>query len=215
RTSIVMSNVDQMPQVIMLTSSLPDEGKTTTAIALAQNFTGLGKRVLLIEGDIRHRVFRDYLDLKKTKGLLAVLSGQMELSQAVERNYLIDADVLVGERAAMNAADVFSSARFRNLIAEARRAYDVVIIDTPPVLLVPDARVVAKLADAVIYAVQWNATAKRDVIAGLRLMTDGGIRVTGLALTRIDVKKLKRFGATFGYGAYGAHKKYARTYHEA
>ena len=214
RTSIVMSNVDQAPQVIMLTSSLPDEGKTTTAIALAQNFTGLGKRVLLIEGDIRHRVFRDYLDLKKTKGLLAVLSGQLELSQAVERNYLIDADVLVGERAAMNAADVFSSARFRNLIAEARRAYDVVIIDTPPVLLVPDARVVAKLADAVIYAVEWNATSKRDVTAGLRLMSDGGIRVTGLALTRINVRKLKRYGETIGYGSYSTHGKYSATYHE-
>ena len=78
RTSILMSDIDQPPQVIMLTSSLPDEGKTTTSIALAQNFTGLGKRVLLIEGDIRHRVFRDYLDLKKTKGLLSVLSGQLD-----------------------------------------------------------------------------------------------------------------------------------------
>ena len=139
----------------------------------------------------------------------------MELAEAVERSYLIDADVLVGERAAMNAADVFSSARFRGLIAEARRAYDVVIIDTPPVLLVPDARVVAKLADAVIYAVEWNSTAKRDVIAGLRLMTDGGIRVTGLALTRIDLKKIKRYGGYAGYGSYGALKKYVRTYHES
>ena len=215
RTSLLMSNLDQAPQVIMLTSSLPDEGKTTTAIALAQNFTGLGKRVLLIEGDIRHRVFRDYLDLKKTKGLLAVLSGELDLAQAVERNYLIDADVLVGERAAMNAADVFSSSRFRTLIAEARRSYDVVIIDTPPVLLVPDARVVAKFADAVIYAVEWNATPKRDVLAGLRMMTDGGIRVTGLALTRIDLKKLKRYGQYAGYGTYSAQKKYGRSYYEA
>lgn len=214
RTSLLMSNIDQAPRVIMVTSSLPDEGKTTTAIALAQNFTGLGKRVLLIEGDIRHRVFREYLDLKKTKGLLSVLAGEQALAEAVERNYLIDADVLVGERAAMNAADVFSSSRFRGLIAEARRAYDVVIIDTPPVLLVPDARVVAKQADAVIYAVRWNATPKRDVQAGLRLMTDGGIRVTGLALTLIDLKKLKRYGAYSGYGTYAAQKKYGRSYYE-
>ena len=215
RTSVLMSNIDQPPQVIMLTSSLPDEGKTTTSIALAQNFTGLGKRVLLIEGDIRHRVFRDYLDLKTTKGLLSVLSGEIELAQAVERNYLIDADVLVGERAAMNAADVFSSSRFRALIAEARGRYDVVIIDTPPVLVVPDARVVAQFADSVIYAVEWNATPKRDVIAGLRMMSDGGVRVTGLALTRIDLKKLKRYGAYAGYGTYAAQKKYGRAYYES
>ncbi len=215
RTSVLMSSLDRPPQVIMLTSSLPDEGKTTSAIALAQNFTGLGRRVLLIEGDIRHRVFRDYLDLKKTKGLLSVLSGETALADAVERNYLIDADVLVGERAAMNAADVFSSSRFRALIAEARAAYDVVIIDTPPVLVVPDARVVAQLADAVVYVVEWNATSKRDVVAGLRMMSDGGIRVSGLALTQIDLKKLKRYGAYTGYGTYAAQKKYGRAYYES
>jgi len=144
-----------------------------------------------------------------------MLSGEIELAQAVERNYLIDADVLVGERAAMNAADVFSSSRFRALIAEARARYDVVIIDTPPVLVVPDARVVAQFADSVIYAVEWNATPKRDVIAGLRMMSDGGVRVTGLALTRIDLKKLKRYGAYAGYGTYAAQKKYGRAYYES
>jgi len=209
RTSILTASLDRPPQVIMITSSVPGEGKTTTAIALAQSFTGLGKRVLLIEGDIRHRVLRDYLELKTRRGLLAVLSGELALSQAVERNYLTDADVLVGERAAMNAADLFSSPRFRALIAEARAGYDIVIVDTPPVLAVPDARVVAGQADAVVYAVDWNATPKRDVIAGLRMMTDGGARITGLALTRIDLKKLKRFGEYAGYGTYATETRYA------
>lgn len=214
RTSVLMSNLDRPPKVVMLTSSLPGEGKTTTSIALAQNFTGLGRKVLLIEGDIRHRVFRDYLDLKKTKGLLSVLSGEVELAQAVERNYLIDADVLVGERAAMNAADVFSSSRFKALVAEAKSRYDVVIIDTPPVLVVPDARVVAQFADAVLYVVEWNRTTRRDVATGLKMMADGGIRVSGLVLARIDMKKLKRMGQYAGYGTYAAQKKYGKSYYE-
>ena len=213
RTSVLLSNVDKPPRVIMLTSSLPAEGKTTTAIALAQNFTGLGKRVLLIEGDIRHRVFREYLGLKKTRGLLAVVSGELELAEAVERSYLIDADVLIGERAAMNAADVFSSSRFKALLAEARSRYDVVIIDTPPVLVVPDARVIAPLADAVIYTVHWDRTARRDVATGLRMLNDGGGRVTGLALARIDLRKLRRYGSYAGYGTYGAYKKYGHAYY--
>lgn len=214
RTSVLMSNLDKPPKVVMLTSSLPGEGKTTTSIALAQNFTGLGRKVLLIEGDIRHRVFRDYLDLKKTKGLLSVLSGEVELSEAVERNYLIDADVLVGERAAMNAADLFSSSRFKALISEARSKYDVVIIDTPPVLVVPDARVVAQFADAVLYVVEWNRTTRRDVASGLKMMADGGIRVSGLVLARIDMKKLRRMGQYSGYGTYAAQKKYGKSYYE-
>ncbi len=214
RTSILTSDLDHSPKVIMLTSSVPGEGKTITSITLAQNFTGLGKRVLLIEGDIRHRVFRDYLELKKTNGLLSVLSGEATLAEAVERNYLTDADVLLGERTAMNAADVFSSGRFRALIAEARAQYDIVILDTPPVLVVPDARIVAQFADAVVYAVEWNATPRRDVVAGLRMMADGGIRVTGLVLTRIDLKKLKRYGEYAGYGTYSAQKKYGKTYYD-
>ncbi len=214
RTSILASNLDSPPKVIMLTSSVPGEGKTITSITLAQNFTGLGKRVLLIEGDIRRRVFRDYLELSKTGGLLSVLSGEATLAEAVARDYLTDADLLVGERTAMNAADVFSSGRFRALIAEARADYDIVIIDTPPVLVVPDARIVGRFADAVVYVVEWNATPRRDVIAGLRMLSDGGVRAAGVALTRINLKKLERFGEYAGYGSYAARKKYAGAYHD-
>ena len=205
---VVLSNVDQPPKVIMLTSSMPGEGKTTTAIALAQNFVGLGKKVLLVEGDIRRRVFKSHLSLMQEDGIISVVSGKMSLDQAVQTSPDIDADILVGEKASTNAADLFSSERFKALLEEARSYYDVVIIDTPPILIVPDARVIAQLVDAVIYVVQWNKTRRQQVLEGLRLMSEKDSQVVGVALSMVNPKGLEKYGYTSLY------RKTAAAYYE-
>ena len=206
RTSVLLSNVDQPPQVIMVTSSLPGEGKTTTAIALAQNFTGMGKKVLLLEGDIRRRVFSQYFDLDEAKsGLLAVLSGAREIGEVVQRSDQIGADVILGEKSTTNAADLFSSEKFREFMGQVRTLYDVVIIDTPPVLVLPDARVIAGAADAIIYVVNWDDTARSQVQNGIRQFDQGGTPVTGLALSQIDPKGMRQYGYGGRHGAYAGY----------
>ncbi|RME18314.1 MAG: polysaccharide biosynthesis tyrosine autokinase [Alphaproteobacteria bacterium] len=205
RTSLVLSNVDHPPQVVMVTSSLPGEGKTSTSIALAQNFVGMGKKVLLIEGDIRRRVFSEYFDFPSREGMLAVLSGKRSLKEAVQHAETLGADVLIGEKSHVNAADLFSSDRFRKLIEEARAAYDVVIIDTAPVLVVPDARIIAQSVDAVLFSVKWDATSRQQVNAALRQFETAGRSVTGIVLSLIDPKGMKRYGYGGNYGAYAAY----------
>lgn len=210
RTSILLSNVDEPPKVIMITSSVPGEGKTTAAISLAHNFVGLGKKVLLIEGDIRRRVFSEYFDLKNRKGLLSVLSQEVVFEEAVKTVEPLGADVLIGEESTTNAADVFSSDRFQDFINAARVQYDVIIIDTPPVLVVPDARVIAQVADAVIYSVHWDSTGRKQVTEGLNLLETGDTHVSGLVLGQIDAKGMKRYGFD---GYYGAYSEYGRGYY--
>lgn len=206
RTSVLLSNVDAPPQVIMVTSSLPGEGKTTNAIALAQNFTGMGKKVLLLEGDIRRRVFSQYFDLDEARGgLLSVLSGARQVADVVQFSDQIGADVIIGEKSTTNAADIFSSEKFRAFMAQVRDLYDVIIIDTPPVLVVPDARVIAGAADAIIYVVNWDQTARSQVQHGIRLFDQGGTPVTGLALSQIDPKGMRQYGYGGRYGAYAAY----------
>ncbi len=219
RTSVLLSNVDQPPQVIMVTSSLPGEGKTTTAIALAQNFVGMGKKVLLLEGgDIRRRVFSQYFDLDEARGggLLAVLSGDRNIDEVVQFSDQVGgADVIIGEKSTTNAADIFSSDRFRAFMQDVRGIYDVILIDTPPVLVVPDARVIAGgAADAILYVVNWNATARSQVQYGVRQFDQGGTPVTGLALSRIDPPKGMR---QYGYGGRhgGAYAAYGADYYNA
>lgn len=202
RTSVLLSNLDNPPRVIMSTSSLPREGKTTQSFALTQNLVGLGKSVLLIEGDIRRRVFSEYFDLPKDKGLLSVLSGDVALKDAAVRVEELGADILVGEKTKTNAADIFSSERFRTFVDNVRNEYDYIVIDTPPVLAVPDARIIGKSVDAILYAVKWDSTKHRQVRDGLRAFEDVNVRVTGLVMSQVNAKGMKRYGYGYSYGSY-------------
>ena len=203
RTSLLLSDIDNPPQVIMSTSSIPGEGKTTQSLAITQNLTGLGKKVLLIEGDIRKRIFAEYFDIKDKAGLLSVLSGETKLEDAVAHEPSLNADILIGEKATTNAADIFSSGRFRDFLKELRKTYDYVIIDTPPVNLVPDARVIGQSVDAVMYTVKWDSTTHRQVQDGLKAFESVNVRVSGLVLSQISARGMKRYGYGDSYGSYG------------
>ena len=213
RTSVLLSNVDNPPRIIMSTSSIPGEGKTTLAIAMAQNLAGLNKKVILIEGDIRRRTFGEYFpQAREQGGLLSVISGKQTLEQAVWKHPEAGIDILMGERSHVNAADVFSSESFRHLIERLRDDYDYAIIDTPPVLVVPDSRVIGQHVDAIIYSVNWDRTTRTQVQEGLRQFATVNLRVTGLVLSQIDPAGMKRYG----YGdKYGAYSRYAKGYYDA
>lgn len=213
RTSVLLSNVDQPPQLIMSTSTIPGEGKTTQAISLSQNLAGLGKRVLLIEGDIRRRTLDEYFDVKAGQhGLLSVVSGEVPLADAVIHSDLLKADVLMGQKSHINAADLFASDKFADFIQTIRAAYDYIIIDTPPVLVVPDARVIGQHCDAIIYTVKWDSTTKPQLQAALRELAAVNLNITGLVLSQVDPKGMKRYG----YGeAHGAYSSYGGGYYDA
>ncbi len=195
----------------MSTSTIPGEGKTTQSIALAQNLSGLGKSVLLIEGDIRRRTFLQYFDKPAVGGLVSVVSGDHSLSDAVVHDDELKIDILMGEKASMNAADFFSSDKFKEFMVTTREVYDYIIIDTPPVLVVPDARVIGHLVDSIVYSVKWNSTNQHQVVEGLRQLSSVGLRVSGLVLAQIDPRGMKRYG--YG-GRYGAYSGYGKGYYD-
>ncbi len=204
RTSILMSNLNQVKQVIMLTSSVPKEGKTILSFALAQNMVGLGKRILLIEADIRRRVHSVEIDRNNTVALLDLVAGDKkwkEVSLYVEE---LGFDILTATKSDKNAADIFASQRFSELLTELREYYDYIIIDSPPVLAVPDARVIGAISDANIYVVEWNKTSSAQVDQGLEMLSSIGVNTIGLVLNQIDSRKTKTYGYTgsYGYGAY-------------
>ncbi len=207
RTSILMAQAGAPPKVIAVASSVPGEGKTTMSIALAHNLAGLGHKVLLVEGDIRRRTLSGYFPETPGGHLLNVISQTMTLDEAAFRNDDLGIDVLTGASSSTNGADLFASPRFRDMMDTARAAYDFVVIDTPPVLVVPDARIIARQADAVLYCVLWNRTAPQQVAAGLRQFASVDVDVTGLVLSRVDPKGMKRYGYGGRYGSYAAYGK--------
>ncbi|APX26241.1 MULTISPECIES: GumC family protein [Salipiger] len=211
RTSVMLSNVDAPPKVIMTSSSLSGEGKTTISLSLALNFSTMGKKVLLIEGDIRRRVFSQYLEKKQKSGIVSVLTGDKDFDDVVVHSELLNADVLLGDRGQANAADIFSSERFSNLLTELRTRYDLIIIDTPPVLLVPDARVIAQNADSIIFVVRWDDTQREYVLNALKEFESVGKAATGLVLNQISSKGMRRYGYS---GAYGSYSNSGSQYYE-
>lgn len=208
RTSILLSDADNPPQVIMTTSSVPGEGKTTQTLALAHNLSAMGRKVLVIEADIRRRSFRAYFDVqgdKSERGFVGALLEEAPVSDLVWRSELLGIDILLGGRSARNnAADLFSSERFRTFLADRRQDYDVILIDTPPVLVVPDARVIAHAVDIVVYMVHWDKTPRSQVLQGMRAFETVGVDVTGLVLSQVDPRGMRRYGGKYGE-AYTVH----------
>lgn len=205
RTSILMSDLDNPAQIIMSTSSVPGEGKTTQSLALTQNLSGMGKKVLLIEGDIRRRVFAEYFQIQGKKGLVSILTDEKAFEDVVVHEPTLSADLLIGDKSSINAADVFSSEKFRAFLNDLRKKYDYIIIDTPPVLAVPDARVIGPLVDRILYTVKWDSTSHRMVREGLKSFESVNLQVAGLVLGQISPQGMKKYGYGNSYGAYSAY----------
>ena len=206
RTSILMSNLNQVKQVIMLTSSVPKEGKTILSFALAQNMVGLDKSVLLIEADIRRSISSININRKNSVALLDLLIGNKEFKDVSPYIEELGFDILTATKSNLNAADILASQSFSKLLSELREHYDYILIDSPPVLSVPDARVIGANTDANIYIVEWNKTNRSQVIQGLEMLSSVGVKITGLVLNQIDPNKIKSYGyiSPYGYTAYGS-----------
>ena len=134
-----------------------------------------------------------------------MLTGEAKVEEAVYRHPGLDADILMGDKSSINAADLFSSDAFGAFVAAMRERYDMVIIDTPPVLVVPDARIIARAADAVLFTVRWDRTSRPQVEDALRLFESVGQKVTGLILSQISPSGMKRYGYGGKYGSYSAY----------
>jgi polysaccharide biosynthesis transport protein len=211
RTSILMSNPTQDKKIIMLTSSIPKEGKTILTHALAQSMVGLDKRILLIEGDIRRRDHSVKIDRNNTVALLDLIMGHKEFKDVNPFVEELGFDILTATRSDMNAADLFASERFPKLLTELREYYDYILIDSPPVLSVPDARLISTVSDFNIYIVKWNKTTRAQVEQGLDMISSIGDKTIGLVMNQIDSKKTKTYGYTGSYG----HDTYGSKYYES
>ena len=211
RTSILMQDNKNPAQIIMVSSSIPGEGKTSLSLSLAYNLSGLGKRVLLVEGDIRRRTLNEYVDKSQdTRGILDVVTGEASLEEAVVHAPSIGIDILVGQHSNLNPADLFSSTPFKNLLERLKEDYDYIVIDTPPVLVVPDARIIASMADKLLYVVKWDSTSRDQIMSGVKLFEAFGQTISGFAITQVNARKIRKYG----YGdQYGTYENYGSTYY--
>ncbi|TMV81511.1 polysaccharide biosynthesis tyrosine autokinase, partial [Thioclava sp. BHET1] len=196
RTALLLRFETRDEKVVMVSSSVPGEGKSSLSLALAASLAQMGKSVLLIEGDLRRRIFHHYLADRpaQAKGLASVLRGETPMAVALIHDAMTGADILMADEAKGNAADLLSSDAFVALIARLRGDYDLILIDTPPVLVVPEARAIAQLADWIAFVVRWESTSQAQVQNALRLFETVNRPVSGLILNQIDRKRMARYG---------------------
>ena len=189
RTSLFLAGPEQAPKVIMSTSSLPGEGKTTHAIALAHNLASLGKSVILIDCDLRKSAFPRFLLSRPNHGLEDAISGQILVEDCLIYDQQLQFSVLFGRRdSARNPADILASQGFESLMTALEDRYDHIILDAPAVLSAPDSLILAQHADAIIYAVNWAKTPVSTVNMGLQALEDVGASVAGLILSKMKMR---------------------------
>jgi exopolysaccharide transport family protein len=208
RASVLFSKVGQTVKVIVVTSSLPGEGKTTTSIALARTMALAGSQVVVVDCDLRRRGLNQVMASEPAIGLLEVLNGAASLEQALVRDPPSGAWILPLARSPYTPKDVFGTEAMKRLLEELRRHFDVVILDTAPVLPVADTRVLASQADVVILLVRWRKTARKAAEASLKLLTSVNAYVAGAALTQVDMRAQARYGYGDPGYYYRSYKKY-------
>ena len=181
-------------KVTLVTSAIPAEGKSTTAVLLAASSARSGKRTILLYCDLHQRPVSGLTDNKRKPGLSELLLGKATLSEVITREpvtqtYLISAGSMVP-----NAADCLLSKRMRDLIAVLREEFDCVVIDAPPLLPLVDSLVLATVADKVLVVVAWNHTPRASVSESLKLQRPVAQRVAGIVLNKVDLSKMPKYG---------------------
>ncbi|WP_244906665.1 GumC family protein [Phaeobacter piscinae] len=197
RTTLLMARGDVPPQVVVFTSAESGDGKSTLSAAMAHNMAQIGKSVLLVDGDLRRHYLSDPLaDGNSKPGLFDVLSGRCDLAEAVLPGVLGQADILPAGSVSGSAADLLSQGGLTELLSVARSHWDIIIFDTPPISVVPDARIIGQHADLLILLAQWNTTRQAVFIDALRALEQGGRSPDGIVLTKVKAAAKPLYGAT-------------------
>ncbi|CAA9259904.1 MAG: Capsular polysaccharide synthesis enzyme CpsD, exopolysaccharide synthesis [uncultured Blastococcus sp.] len=197
QTNLQFLDVDSPPRVLMVSSAVPAEGKTTVAVNLALSLADAGQRVVILEADLRRPRVTSYLGLVAGAGLTNILTGQARIED-VEQFYGDSGLVVIGAGpVAPNPAQLLASGSMGALLDELRKTYDYVILDAPPLLPVADATGLAVLADGVLLSVRHGSTTK-DQLARTRSTLDRvGARTVGTVLNIVPVRD--EVSSTYGY----------------
>ena len=188
RTSLLLSSLGAPPKVIMITSALPQEGKTTTSINTAVVLAQKGVRVLLIDGDLRRPSIHKTLGMGPHSGLSNVLTGSTTLDDAIVRTSLLpNLFVLPAGTPPPNPAELLASSNMRDVLLQLREQYDHIVIDTPPSLSVTDAVVLSPRADAVILVIRSGQTSKQALRRSRDILFQVNAKLVGVLLNAVDL----------------------------
>lgn len=195
RTSVLLSTAPHPPQVLLVTSSQPGEGKSCTSMNLALALAQRGGTVIIVDADLRKGSVSSILGMGDQKGLSSYLTGAHTLedvTQPVEICPSLSA-IPAGPRPP-NPAELLSSNVMERLVAELRQRFDHIVIDSPPVLLVTDGTILSNLVDGVVLVTESGVTTRHALARAHRIIESAGGRILGTALNKVDLRRNGEYG---------------------
>lgn len=182
-------------KTIMFTSCFPNEGKSDVAFQLSQEIGNMGKRVLLIDADIRKSAYVSRFRIKqKVNGLSQYLSGQLAKEFLIYQTNYLNLDMIFAGPMAPNPSELLEESAFHELLTELRTYYDYIIIDTPPVGSVTDAAIIAKESDGVILVIESERVSYKVAQKVKEQLEKTGCKILGAVLNKVNIEKNKYYG---------------------
>lgn len=205
RTALQFTTSHGAPKSLLLTSARPGEGKSTTAFATALNLSRTGKRVLLVDGDLRNPSMHRVLEMDNSQGMSNFLSGSAELQGVVRKTPFTTLDFIPCGPLPPNPAELWSGDRLQVLLDQALAVYDHVVIDGPPVLGFADAPLLSSSVEGTLFVLESRGTGRRQALGALRRLNFSRARVLGAVLTKFQASKTRNDGYDYSYDYdYGA-----------
>jgi receptor protein-tyrosine kinase len=204
RTNLQFLAVDNPPRVIVCTSSMPSEGKSTTAINIALALAENDHNVVLVDGDMRRPTLHKYLDLVGSVGFSTVLSGRANLDEALQKTQFPGLTVLTSGAIPPNPSELLGSLTAKKLLAELRANFDYVIVDSTPLLAVTDAAILAAGSDGALIMARFGQTKHEQVSHAVESLQGVGARLLGAVFTMMPTRGSSSY--TYHYTYYGSEQ---------
>jgi capsular exopolysaccharide synthesis family protein len=215
RTSVLMSSLDEPNKIVVITSSVPEEGKTTLSFNLACAL-GQVKKVLLVDADLRRpKIGRLVGRDARSPGLADVVAGHAQLAQCVFYEDKAGIHILSSGTVPPNPLELLSSRRFQDVMSKLKESFDIIVVDSAPLQLVSDAQILSQYASSVVYVVKADSTPYQVAQNGIKKLRRVGAPILGVVLNQLDLEKAEKYyGEYSGYKSYAGYKKfgYTKTY---
>jgi capsular exopolysaccharide synthesis family protein len=204
RTNLQCAELERPLKSVMVTSANPSEGKSTTVANLAIIFSQAGKKVLLVDADVHRPILHKFFDRPRYPGLSEYILGKSTYDEVVQKDILDNLDIICCGTKPPNPAELPGSKNMKALIKLAMGVYDVVLLDSPPVLSATGASILAKAVDGTVLVVSYDNTRAPDIESAMESLVSVGATVLGVLLNNFDARK--------AYGGYAPSSSYGYGY---
>ncbi|CAM3457951.1 tyrosine-protein kinase [Rouxiella silvae] len=202
RTSLHFAMIEAKNDILMITGAVPQAGKSFISVNLAAVIALTGKKVLLIDADMRRGSAHEYFGFNPRVGLSTVLSGQQSIEEVLHETEIPELQVITRGRTPPNPAELLTSKRFEDLLEWANQNYDLVVIDTPPVLSVTDASIIGQIVGTTMMVARFELNTVKEIEVSIKRLEQSGVSVKGCILNAIVRRSANYYSQNYSYDAF-------------